>query len=190
MSTSPSLVTTWSRIVPVWSPAAWTMSKLFRNGWPSIATSNMRCPARLVQLQRLAKYSRTSTTSPAGTGNAQCISPPSSLLPGSHRSVLKIALGVVDGTVLSTFATGDQPAVLLPELRYGDGSVCVALPVRAVVDGADRRATGVDAVQHGAVRGVGEATRGVDPARQASGCDSSGSASPPASGKNASFLCR
>ena len=60
---------------------------------------------------------------PAVTGKLQRISWPSPLVPGSQRSLLKMPIGVVAGTVGETCATVGHVAALLPVVRYRLGSV-------------------------------------------------------------------
>src|SRR5664279_6437850 len=103
MLTVPSLVMLNAFIVPVWSPTSATMSYLLRTVVPSIATLNVRDPEALVHVQRLAKYSRTWSGVPDVTGNVHFIA---GLSEGDHRSLSKMAFGVVAGTVALDVAPG------------------------------------------------------------------------------------
>ena len=98
-STVPSLVTVKARIVPRLCPVAATTSKLVSTGAPSSRTVNRRWPGSMVQVHRLAKYSRTSTSVPAAIGRSHCSSGAAA---ASHRSVENTAAGVPAGTVAST----------------------------------------------------------------------------------------
>jgi len=78
------------------------MSKFVSTRPPSTSTWKTRCPACWVQVHRLAKYIRTLTSVPAGTGKAHsCSWPPAA----SHSSSSKTARGVPAGTVESTDGT-------------------------------------------------------------------------------------
>src|SRR5450631_3932411 len=172
-------------MVPVWSPAAATMSNAGSTVVPFTATSKTRWPGRLVPLYRFAKYSLTSIGTPVGTVNCQCISPPSPGAPGSQRSLSKMPRGVDAGTVESTLATGDQVAKLLPALRYGLGSAWS--PAQS---GPASTACRVGPPALTRYRTLVAAVLGRLPARKTRpGSDETatdGRVSPPASGKNAS----
>ena len=107
---------------------------------------------------------------------------------GLQLSESKIAEGVLAGRLAPRFGSGLHPAVLLPLLRYGLGSVWSPTQSGPLSLARDGRTAGIDAVQHLGML-VGQRAGLVDVTRQGAERSSAAAAYPPASGKKAIFMC-
>ncbi len=123
-STEPSLVLVKDIMCATFWPYVLDRSMFDATVLPSIWTLKMRWFGFWVQVHRFARYSRTVTCVPAGTGKCHCISWPPV---GSQRSLSKSASGARSvallGIVASGVADGLYVATLDPVLRSALGSV-------------------------------------------------------------------